>query len=336
MSGENNLEIIAEIGVNHNGKLSLAKKLINIAKKSGATAVKFQTYITDNFVLKKAKKVKYQITNSKKKETHYEMLKKLELKKKDFMIIKDYCKKKSIEFISTPYDPESVDTLEKINVKRYKVASADIDDYLLHKKISNTNKKVIISTGMSTLKDIKRTVKLYKKKNITLLHCVSSYPCELNHSYIARIKKLKNIFKLPVGFSDHTVSYEPAIMAYAAGARVFEKHITLSNKMDGPDHKASLNPKNFAIYVRKLKTAEKIYGDFQDKLLSVEKNMKSTSSKSITLIRDLKCGDKIKIEDIAMKRPGHGLKGFFIPKIIGKKIKKNMRANTQIKQKDFI
>ena len=164
MYSGNNLEIIAEIGVNHNGKVSIAKKLIDVAKKCGATAVKFQTYITDNFVLKKTKKVKYQINNSKLSETHYEMLKKYELNKNDFQVIKKYCMKKQIEFISTPYDLESVSTLEKINVKRYKVASADIDDYLLHKKISKTNKKVIISTGMCTIKDIKRTVKLYKKK----------------------------------------------------------------------------------------------------------------------------------------------------------------------------
>jgi sialic acid synthase SpsE len=336
MRNANKLEIIAEIGVNHNGKVSIAKKLIDVAKKTGATAVKFQTYVTDNFVLKKAKKVKYQIDNLKKSETHYEMLKMLELKQSDFKIIKKYCKKKKIEFISTPYDLESVTTLEKINVRRYKVASADIDDYLLHKKISKTNKKVIISTGMCTTEDIKKTIKLYKKQNVTLLHCVSSYPCELHHSHISRIIKLKKIFKLPVGFSDHTTSYEPAIMAYAAGARIFEKHITLSNKMNGPDHKASLNPKEFKIYIEKLKTAEKIYGKFKNKLLPIEKNMKNTSSKSITLIKNLKSGDKIRIADIAMKRPGTGLKGFFVPKIIGKKLKKEMRANTQIRQKDLI
>lgn len=336
MYSGNNLEIIAEIGVNHNGKVSIAKKLIDVAKKCGATAVKFQTYITDNFVLKKTKKVKYQINNSKLSETHYEMLKKYELNKNDFQVIKKYCMKKQIEFISTPYDLESVSTLEKINVKRYKVASADIDDYLLHKKISKTNKKVIISTGMCTIKDIKRTVKLYKKKNITLLHCVSSYPCELNQSYVSRILELKKIFQLPVGFSDHTTSYEPAIMAYATGARIFEKHITLSNKMSGPDHKASLNPQDFKKYVDKLRTAEKIFGKFKNIILPIEKNMKNTSSKSITLTRNLKSGNKIKVTDIAMKRPGNGLEGFFVPKIVGKKLKKNMPADTQIKLQDLI
>lgn len=336
MNNVNNLEIIAEIGVNHNGKVSIAKKLIDVAKKSGATAVKFQTYITDNFVLKKTKKVKYQINKFKRNESHYEMLKKLELKKNDFKILNNYCKKKQIEFISTPYDLESVDLLEKINVKRYKVASADIDDYLLNKKISRTNKKVIISTGMSTIEDIKKIIRLYKKKNVTLLHCVSSYPCKLHHSYISRIIKLNKIFKLPVGFSDHTLSYEPAIMAYAAGARTFEKHLTLSNRMRGPDHKASLNPSHFKIYVEKLKTAKQIFGDFQNKLLPIEKNMKQTSSKSITLKKNLKKGQKIKLADITMKRPGNGLKGILIPRIIGKKLKKNTKIDTQIKLKDLI
>ena len=336
MTHKNTLQIIAEIGVNHNGKISIAKRLIDVAKKSGATAVKFQTYKTDNFVTKKTKKVKYQISKSNIKETHYEMLKKLELKIDDFKILKKYCIKNNIEFISTPYDLESIDILEKINVKRYKVASADIDDYLLHKKISFTNKQVIISTGMSTISDIKKVFKIYKKKNVVLLHCVSSYPCELKNSYISRITKLKKIFKVPVGFSDHTTSYEPAIMAYSLGARIFEKHITLSNNMSGPDHKASLNPKDFRNYVKKLNMAEKIYGKFKDKLLSIEKNMKTTSSKSITLKRDLKNGSKITINDIIMKRPGRGLNGFFIPKIIGKKLKKNMTTNTQITLKDFV
>ena len=165
---------------------------------------------------------------------------------------------------------------------------------------------------------------------------MSSYPCELKNSYISRITKLKKIFKVPVGFSDHTTSYEPAIMAYSLGARIFEKHITLSNNMSGPDHKASLNPKDFRNYVKKLNMAEKIYGKFKDKLLSIEKNMKTTSSKSITLKRDLKNGSKITINDIIMKRPGRGLNGFFIPKIIGKKLKKNMTTNTQITLKDFV
>ena len=189
---------------------------------------------------------------------------------------------------------------------------------------------------MCTIKDIKRTVKLYKKKNITLLHCVSSYPCELNQSYVSRILELKKIFRLPVGFSDHTTSYEPAIMAFATGARIFEKHITLSNKMSGPDHKASLNPQDFKKYVDKLRTAEKIFGKFKNIILPIERNMKNTSSKSITLIRNLKSGNKIKVTDIAMKRPGNGLEGFFIPKIVGKKLKKNMPADTQIKLQDLI
>ena len=136
--------------------------------------------------------------------------------------------------------------------------------------------------------------------------------------------ELKKIFQLPVGFSDHTKSYEPAIMAYATGARIFEKHITLSNKMSGPDHKASLNPQDFKKYVDKLRTAEKIFGKFKNNILPIERNMKKTSSKSITLIRNLKSGNKIKVTDIAMKRPGNGLEGFFVPKIVGKKLKKNM------------
>jgi sialic acid synthase SpsE len=336
MKNSSQLRIIAEIGVNHNGKIRLAKKLIDTAKNCGAFAVKFQTFITENFVTQKTKKVQYQISTSKKKENHYQMLKKLELKKEDFKTLKNYCRKKKINFISTPYDLDSIKILEEINTKIYKTASADIDDYLLHKKLNKLNKKVIISTGMSKISQIRRVVNIYKKKNIVLMHCVSSYPCKIENANISRINILQKIFKLPVGFSDHTNEFEPAIMAYAMGVRIFEKHITLSNKMSGPDHKTSFNPKKFREYVKKLNLAEKIFGKFKDNILKVEVSMKRVSSKSIMFKKNMKKGDRISLKNIIMKRPGSGLDGFFIPRVLGKKLKDNIPIDKPLKLEDII
>tara|TARA_B110000027_G_C16114613_1_gene299509 strand:+ start:509 stop:1519 length:1011 start_codon:yes stop_codon:yes gene_type:complete len=333
---KNQLKIIAEIGVNHNGKFQLAKKLIDEAKKCGANAVKFQTFFAKNFVKKNTPKVKYQKANTDDKENHFKMIKKLELKKKDFIYLKKYCEKKNIEFISTPYDLESAEFLKSIKIKTFKTASADLSDYLLHKFISKTNSKVIISTGMANLEDINRTLKIYRnKKKIELLHCVSSYPCSFKSLNLKCINLLQEKFKIPVGFSDHSVGSNAAIIALALGARLFEKHFTLSKKMPGPDHKASMDPKEFKHYVNKIKLAHQMLGKPLKKIWPEELEMKKISSKSITFRHNLSKNSKIKISDIVMKRPGYGLNGFFIKKILGKKLKKDIFKDQQLKLKDF-
>ena len=333
---KNQLKIIAEIGVNHNGKFQLAKKLIDEAKKCGANAVKFQTFFAKNFVKKDTPKVKYQKANTDDKENHFKMIKKLELKKKDFIYLKKYCDKKNIEFISTPYDLESAEFLKSIKIKTFKTASADLSDYLLHKFISKTNSKVIISTGMANLEDINRTLKIYRnKKKIELLHCVSNYPCSFKNLNLKCINLLQEKFKIPVGFSDHSVGSNAAIIALALGARLFEKHFTLSKKMSGPDHKASMDPKEFKYYVNKIKLAHQMLGKPLKKIWPEELEMKKISSKSITFRHNLSKNSKIKISDIVMKRPGYGLNGFFIKKILGKKLKKNIFKDQQQKLKNF-
>ena len=330
------LKIIAEIGVNHNGKIQLAKKLIDEAKKCGADAVKFQTFFAKNFVLKNTPKVKYQKRNTSDKENHFKMIKKLELKKKDFIYLKKYCDKKKIEFISTPYDLESAKFLKEIKINTYKTASADLTDYLLHEFISKTNSKVIISTGMASLEDIKKTLDIYKnKKKIQLLHCVSSYPCSSKNLNLKCIKLLRQKFKIPIGFSDHSIGSDAAIIALALGARLFEKHFTLSKNMSGPDHKTSMNPKEFKNYINKIKLARQILGRPLKKIWPEEFEMKKISSKSITLRHNLSKKRKIKISDINMKRPGKGLNGFYIKKILGKRLKRNIKKDQQLKLKDF-
>ena len=331
------LKIIAEIGVNHNGSLKLAKKLIDEAKKCGAHAVKFQTFIAENFVTKNTPKVKYQKFNTNKKENHFEMIKSLELKKIEFSKLKKYCIKKKIEFISTPYDLESAKFLQSLKIKTFKVASADITDYLLHKYISETGKKVIISTGMANLDEISQVIKIYKRKSkIQLLHCVSNYPCSNESLNLDCIKLINKIFNIPVGFSDHTTGSDAALIALGCGAKLFEKHFTLSKKMKGPDHKASMEPKEFKEYVNRIKLAEKMMGRPIKKIHEEEKEMKKIASKSITLKKSLLKNSKIKLSDLIMKRPGTGMNGFQLKKVIGKKIKKNLFKNYQLSPKDLL
>lgn len=328
------LQIIAEIGVNHNGSIKLAFKLIDAAKKAGATAVKFQTFKTSNFVNKGTPKVKYQKENDKSL-THYEMIKKLELSYDNFKKIKSYCEKKNILFISTPYDLESAIFLNSISTKCFKTSAADLSDFMLHDYLSKTKSKVIISTGMSNNYEIAQTLKLYDKKKVAILHCVSNYPCSYKSLNLNCIPVMMNKFKIPVGFSDHSIGYEAAMLSYMFGCRIFEKHFTLSKKMEGPDHAASVEPNEFSKYVEKIKLVKKMLGTNKKRMQKEEKEMKTVSTKSITLNKKVKKNEKITLNDISLKRPGKGLNGFYIKKIIGKKVKKNLNVNYQLKLSDL-
>ena len=219
------VKIIAEIGVNHNGKMNLAKKLIIEAKKCGADAVKFQNYITKEFVLPNTRKTNYQNKNLGSKISHFDMLKKYEFNFKQFREIINFCKRKKIEFISTPYELKSLNFLIRSNIKTIKIASADLNDFLLHKEVNKSKKDVIISTGMSTFSEIEKVLKLYKnKKKITLLHCTSNYPCSIKSINLNVIQSLKKKFKCNVGYSDHSNYFETSVAAVALGCKVIEKH----------------------------------------------------------------------------------------------------------------
>ena len=331
--------IIAEIGVNHNGNVNLAKKMIREAKKCGADIVKFQTLFADEFVKLDTNKVKYQLANTSRKENHYQMIKKLELNKSDFIEIKKYCDKIKIEFLSTPYDLKSVALLEDLKVKQYKVASADLVDMPLHKKILLTKKPVILSVGMASIAEIKKTVEFYKKNKmskITLLHCVSNYPCSAKSLNLKTIIRLKKSFNLPVGFSDHSKGNLAAILSVGLGATVIEKHFTLDKSLPGPDHKASLTPREFSVLVKTVRKAEIILGTDQKKCQLEEKEMRRTMRKSITLRQSMKRKQIIKESDLIMKRPGNNLNGQKISLVIGKKLKKDLQKNHQLRLKDLI
>ena len=332
----NKVFIIAEVGVNHNGNIQLAKKLISLAKKIGADAVKFQSFRADKLAFKNTPKVKYQKINSPKKESHYEMLKKLELSYEDHKQLIDYCKKLKIEFISTPYDVESAKILLDCGIKKFKTASADIIDYFLHNFLSKNAKEVIISTGMASHKEISNVISMYKKKTkISLLHCISNYPCSDESLNLNNIKSLNKKFNLPIGFSDHSQNKNSSLVAIGLGARIVERHITLSKKLKGPDHLSSDNPNEFKKYVNLIRNTEKILGTYEKKVQEEETEMKKISRKGIYYLKNIAKGKKIRLNDLHLIRPSTNLSIFEIKNLLKKKLKKNVFKNSALNKNDF-
>ena len=329
---------IAEIGVNHNGDLNLAKKMIVSAVNAGANAVKFQTFSADTLVTPNTPKVKYQKSSTKKKETHYEMIKSLELSKQNHIILKKFCENKKIDFLSTPYDLNSAKYLNKIGCKIFKTASADIVDLELHEYLAKQNKTVLISTGMSNYIEIDQCINIYKKysnKKFVLLHCVSNYPCSLKSLNLQVIPQLKKKYNCQVGFSDHSIGSDAAVLSYSLGARVIEKHFTINKKLKGPDQKTSVLPKEFKEIVLKVRKAKTILGEPIKKCQKEEIEMAKISRKSLTLSRNLLKGQKIQRNFLTLKRPGTGLFYKDINLLIGKRAKLDLKMNHQIKIKDI-
>jgi N,N'-diacetyllegionaminate synthase len=316
--------IIAEAGVNHNGDINLAIKLIDAAVNAGADAVKFQTFNTSDLVIAGAKKAKYQQETTGSQENQYEMLKKLEFKPEDFRKLSNYAHKKGILFLSTPFDEKSVDLLETLNVPAFKIPSGEITNLPLLQHIAHKKKPIILSTGMSVINEIKTAVSTLKKegtRDIILLHCISSYPAlpeDINLKFMATLKR---VFRLPVGFSDHTTGiYVPAAAA-AMGACVIEKHFTLDKNLPGPDHRASLEPGELKKMVTAIRIVEKALGNGKRRLTKEEKNIKKAARRSLVAVTDIPAGTIIKREMLGIKRPGNGIEPRLIDKVIGKKAK---------------
>lgn len=328
--------IIAEAGVNHNGKLPLALELIDIAYKSNADAIKFQIFVTEKLVAKNTQKAQYQITNTNNNESQYDMLKKLELSYDDYTIIKNRCDELHIEFISTPFDIESVDFLNKLGVDRFKIASGDLTNYQLLKHVALTKKPVILSTGMSDINEVNDAlnyIKKYTSADIAVLHCISSYPTITNECNLLSIKTMMQ-FKLPIGLSDHTLGYEAAMISVALGATLLEKHFTINKMMDGPDHKASLDPEELTEYINKIRETEIMLGDGNKRCMASEENTKTLVRRSIAVNRDIRKGEVIKESDIICLRPNAGISSIHFEEIIGRKIITDLTKNAFIKWSD--
>ena len=255
------VKIIAEAGINHNGSLKLAFKLIDAAKNCGADYVKFQTAVPDEVVLPSANKATYQKKNIKDKEKQIDMIRKFHFSLDKFYEIKNYCKKKKIKFLSSPFDNTSLNFLIKMRVEMLKIPSGEITNFLLLQKASEYKKKILLSTGMATEKEIFNAIsilgKKLKKKNIVLLQCNTAYPTPFSDANLAMINEYKKKFKLKVGYSDHTPGIEASLAAVALGSEYIEKHLTLDKKMKGPDHSSSLNPAEFKNMVLSIKNIEK-------------------------------------------------------------------------------
>lgn len=338
VSGNSKVYFIAEAGVNHNGDIELAKELIDIAVEANADAVKFQTFSTDRITLKSAKKAKYQLEHDNENDSQYDMLKKLELSKEEHIVLKKYSDKKKITFLSTPYDKKSVDLLEEIGVKAFKVASGDLTNDILLDYIAQKDKPVILSTGMSYLSEVEHAVNLFNNKEfkkLILLHCVSNYPSDFESANLLCIKTLKEYFNTIVGFSDHTEGIGVAPFSVPLGARVIEKHFTLDKDLRGPDHKASLSPQELKKCIETIRKIEKSMGDGIKKPVLEETDNRKSLRKSIVTTKSIKKGEIIKEEALTSKRPGNGISPQYISNIIGKKAKRDVEENKLLKLDDI-
>lgn len=335
---KNKCLIIAEIGVNHNGSLKIAKKLIDTAKNAGCDYVKFQSFKSDNLVRENLKLVNYQKKNLKKNITQIKMLKNLELSEAKHKIIIKYCKRKKISFLSSPFDNESLDLLFKLKSFNIKIASGEITHYALLKSVAKKAKKIFLSSGMSNLNEIKNALKILKKygpkkKEIYVLHCHSDYPTKINDVNLRAMSTIKKKMNIEVGYSDHTLGKETSIAAIAMGAKVIEKHITLNKKMKGPDHAASMEPKKFYEFVKSLRNTEILLGSDKKNPTLNEMKIRKLTRKSIVAKSKINKGEIFNENNIISKRPEGGIPAIFWPKIIGKKSKHNFKKNDYIKIK---
>lgn len=303
--------IIAEAGVNHNGDINIAKKMIDVASECKVDAIKFQTFKAEKLVSKKACKTDYQIKNTNsKEETQFEMIKSLELDIDTHRELIEYCNKKNIMFLSSPFDLDSIDLLNDLGINIFKIPSGEITNLPYLEKISKLNKEIILSTGMSNLDEIDEALKILKgngNNNITILHCNTEYPTPMEDVNLSAMNTIKETFNIDVGYSDHTLGIEVPIAAVAIGAKVIEKHFTLDKSMEGPDHKASLEPNELKEMVKSIRNIEKAIGNGIKAPSPSEKKNISIVRKSIVANKEIKKGDILTEENIAVKRPAGGI-----------------------------
>jgi len=300
--------IIAEAGVNHNGDINLAKKLIDIASEAQVDYVKFQTFKAENLVNKLAKKADYQKTNTGNNDSQFEMLKKLELSQADHYVLIEYCKEKNVKFLSTAFDFDSIEFL-KNKLDFYKIPSGEITNLPYLEKVAELNLPIVMSTGMANLEEVKAAFHILnrngiKKENITILHCNTEYPTPMEDVNLNAMLTIGKELNVKVGYSDHTVGIEIPIAAVALGATVIEKHFTIDRSMEGPDHKASLEPNELNAMVSSIRNIEKALGNGIKLPSESEKKNISVARKSITAFKNIKKGDVFTVDNLTVKRPG--------------------------------
>lgn len=328
-----NVYIIAEIGPNHNGSFKLAQKMITQIAKTGVDAIKFQLGDPDKVYCLDAFKANYQKITDKSKSI-IEMSKRIQLKRQDHIKLAKLCKKNKVTYLCSAFDLDSLIFLDKkINIPLFKIPSGEINSIDMIHYIAKKKKKVLLSTGMASFKEIKNTInklKKYGNKDITIMHCVSSYPAQKKYLNLNIIDSIKEKFDQEVGYSDHSLGDEASLAAVAKGARVIEKHVTISRKFNGPDHKSSMTILELKNLIKKIRTLELILGSRRKNFSKDEKNVQKVARKSLVTARELKKNTIIKKSDILFKRPGTGISPNDLNKIVGKKINKTIKSNRLI------
>ena len=327
--------IIAEAGVNHNGSIDLAKKLIDIASDSGADAVKFQTFKAKNLATKNSEKANYQKNTTDKKETQFDMLKKLELNKEMHLKLIAHSKKKNINFLSSPFDHDSIELLKNLGLEIFKIPSGEITNLPYLKHIGKLNKKIILSTGMSNMDEVRDALDVLinsgtKKENIMILHANTEYPTPMNDVNLKAMITIGKELNIKFGYSDHTSGIEVSIAAVAMGASCIEKHFTLDSKMQGPDHKASLEPDELKAMVQAIRNIELAMGSSIKKPSKSEiKNIKIVR-KSIVAKTEIKKGQVLSENNLTVKRPGGGISAMKWNEVVGTKATKDYNQDELI------
>ncbi|MBF7068556.1 N-acetylneuraminate synthase [Campylobacter volucris] len=329
--------IIAEAGVNHNGDINIAKKLIEVASEAGADYVKFQSFVAKDCVSKIAKKASYQLENTDENQSQLDMIKKLELDEKAHEELIKHCNKCGIKFLSTPFDLKSIELLARLNVELFKIPSGELTNYPYLKKIASYDKNIILSTGMATLLEIQNALNILtsngtQREKITILHCNSEYPTPFEDVNLKAMQTLKETFDLPVGYSDHTLGISVPIAAVAMGVCVIEKHFTLDKTMQGPDHQASLDINELKAMVKSIRDIEKALGDGVKKPSKSEMKNIDIVRKSLVAKKAIKKGECFSEENLTTKRPGNGICAMNYEKYIGKIAQKNYQEDELINE----
>ena len=327
--------VIAEAGVNHNGDLNLARKLIDAAADSGADLVKFQTFKADRLATESAKKAGYQIKTTNNSESQLKMLKQLELSLQDHESLIEYCKERGIEFFSTGFDQESLNMLMDLGQGLIKVPSGEITNLPFLRHVASFNKPVILSTGMANLDEVADSLSILEenglpRKEICVLHCNTEYPTPIQDVNLRAMLTIQKNFKVDVGYSDHTLGIEIPIAAVSLGAKVIEKHLTIDRDLDGPDHRASLEPSEFKEMVQSIRNIESAMGDGIKKASNSEIKNLPIVRKSIVASRSIKCGEIFNPKNLTVKRPGTGVSPMLWDEVIGQPAKKDFKTDQLI------
>lgn len=329
----NSVFIIAEAGVNHNGDIEIAKRLVDEAALAGADAIKFQTFKAESLVCKDARKADYQMTTTEQSESQFDMLKKLELTSEMHEQLIEYCTQKGIMFLSTPFDIDSIHYLVDCGINILKVPSGEITNYPYLREIGKIGKKVILSSGMSTLEEVQEAVNVLRNHGsgeITVLHCNTEYPTPYKDVNLLAMVTIRNELDVAVGYSDHTQGIEVPIAAAALGASVIEKHFTLDRNMEGPDHRASLEPWELQAMVRAIRNIEQALGDGQKIPSESEIKNIGIARKSVVAQCDIKAGEKFTEVNLTTKRPGTGINPMRWNEMIGKTADKDFKADEMV------